>query len=71
MPVQLLKIIKGQSETPLPSHLQKENLQHLKEGCDHCKKKKKKEEKTFYKDLKGYCILVASVVSFTHLFVLP
>ncbi|XP_031962212.1 protection of telomeres protein 1 isoform X2 [Corvus kubaryi] len=38
MPVQLMKIIKGQSETPLPSHLQKENLQHLKEGCDHTNK---------------------------------
>ncbi|XP_014733232.1 PREDICTED: protection of telomeres protein 1 isoform X3 [Sturnus vulgaris] len=35
MPVQLLKIIKEQSETPLPSHLQKENLQHLQEGCDY------------------------------------
>ncbi|NWX58285.1 POTE1 protein, partial [Promerops cafer] len=38
MPVQLLKIIEGQSETPLPSHLQKENLQHLQEGCDHTNK---------------------------------
>lgn len=35
MPVQLLKIAKGQSETPLPSHWQKENLQNLQEGCDH------------------------------------
>ncbi|KAM7056397.1 protection of telomeres protein 1 isoform 1-T4 [Acridotheres tristis] len=35
MPVQLLKIIKEQSETPLPSHLQKENLRHLQEGCDY------------------------------------
>ncbi|XP_015484321.1 protection of telomeres protein 1 isoform X1 [Parus major] len=38
MPVQLLKIIKGQSEIPLPSHLQKENLQHLQEGCDNANK---------------------------------
>ncbi|NXS02566.1 POTE1 protein, partial [Oxylabes madagascariensis] len=38
MPVQLLKIVKGQSEIPLPSHLQKENLQHLQEGCDHTNK---------------------------------
>ncbi|NWX32544.1 POTE1 protein, partial [Notiomystis cincta] len=38
MPVQLLKIIKGQSEAPLPSHLQKESLQHLQEGCDHTNK---------------------------------
>ncbi|NXR34318.1 POTE1 protein, partial [Zosterops hypoxanthus] len=37
MPVQLLKI-KGESETPLPSHLQKENLQDLQEGCDHTNK---------------------------------
>lgn len=35
MPVQLLKIIKEQSETLLPSHLQKENLQDLQEGCDY------------------------------------
>lgn len=38
MPVQLLKIIEGQSETPLPSHLQKEDLKHLQEGCDHTNK---------------------------------
>ncbi|XP_068045936.1 protection of telomeres protein 1 isoform X1 [Anomalospiza imberbis] len=38
MPVQLLKIIEGQSEIPLPSHLQKENLKHLQEGCDHTNK---------------------------------
>ncbi|KAL9853722.1 LOW QUALITY PROTEIN: protection of telomeres protein 1 [Geothlypis trichas] len=38
MPVQLLKIIEGQSETPLPSHLQKENLKHLQEGCDYTNK---------------------------------
>ncbi|XP_039918416.1 protection of telomeres protein 1 isoform X2 [Hirundo rustica] len=38
MPVQLLKIVKGQSETPLPSHLQKENLQQLEEGCDYTNK---------------------------------
>ncbi|XP_053799684.1 protection of telomeres protein 1 isoform X2 [Vidua chalybeata] len=38
MPVQLLKIIEGQSEAPLPSHLQKENLKHLQEGCDHTNK---------------------------------
>lgn len=37
MPVQLLKI-KGESETLLPSHLQKENLQDLQEGCDHTNK---------------------------------
>ncbi|XP_056337756.1 protection of telomeres protein 1 isoform X1 [Oenanthe melanoleuca] len=38
MPVQLLKVMKGQSETPLPSHLQRENLQHLQEGCDYTNK---------------------------------
>ncbi|XP_063252856.1 protection of telomeres protein 1 [Prinia subflava] len=38
MSVQLLKLVKGQSETPLPSHLQKEDLQHLQEGCDHTNK---------------------------------
>uniref|UniRef100_A0A8C5TIC0 Protection of telomeres protein 1 n=1 Tax=Malurus cyaneus samueli TaxID=2593467 RepID=A0A8C5TIC0_9PASS len=38
MPVQLLKLIKGQSEAPLPSHLQRESLQHLQEGCDHTNK---------------------------------
>ncbi|KFP43722.1 Protection of telomeres protein 1, partial [Chlamydotis macqueenii] len=38
MPVQLLKIIKGKSETPLPSHLQKEDLKHLEEGFDHTNK---------------------------------
>ncbi|XP_030816176.1 protection of telomeres protein 1 isoform X2 [Camarhynchus parvulus] len=38
MPVQLLKIIEGQSETPLPSHLQKEDLKHLQEGCDYTNK---------------------------------
>ncbi|XP_016161219.1 PREDICTED: protection of telomeres protein 1 isoform X2 [Ficedula albicollis] len=38
MPVQLLKMMKGQSETPLPSHLQKENLQHLQEGRDYTNK---------------------------------
>ncbi|XP_058661141.1 protection of telomeres protein 1 isoform X1 [Ammospiza nelsoni] len=38
MPVQLLKIIEGQSETPLPSHLHKENLKHLQEGCDYTNK---------------------------------
>ncbi|XP_063179377.1 protection of telomeres protein 1 isoform X1 [Chroicocephalus ridibundus] len=38
MPVQLLKIIKGKSETPLPSHLQKEELKHLQEGFDHTNK---------------------------------
>ncbi|KAM9293115.1 protection of telomeres protein 1 isoform 2-T2 [Morus bassanus] len=38
MPVQLLKIIKGKSETPLPSHLQKEDLKHLQEGFDHTNK---------------------------------
>ncbi|NWX12211.1 POTE1 protein, partial [Aegotheles bennettii] len=38
MPVQLLKIIKGESETPLPSHLQKEDLKHLQEGFDHTNK---------------------------------
>ncbi|KAM6383373.1 protection of telomeres protein 1 isoform 2-T6 [Alca torda] len=38
MPVQLLKIIKGKSETPLPSHLQKEELKHLQEGSDHTNK---------------------------------
>ncbi|NWT68647.1 POTE1 protein, partial [Prunella himalayana] len=38
MPVQLLKIIEGQSEAPLPSHLQKENLKHLREGCDYTNK---------------------------------
>ncbi|XP_056337759.1 protection of telomeres protein 1 isoform X2 [Oenanthe melanoleuca] len=30
--------MKGQSETPLPSHLQRENLQHLQEGCDYTNK---------------------------------
>ncbi|KAM6304345.1 protection of telomeres protein 1 isoform 1-T3 [Podargus strigoides] len=35
MPVQLLKIIKGKSETPLPSHLQKKDLKDLQEGFDH------------------------------------
>ncbi|NXA29061.1 POTE1 protein, partial [Ibidorhyncha struthersii] len=38
MPVQLLKIIKGKSKTPLPSHLQKEDLKHLQEGFDHTNK---------------------------------
>ncbi|KAM6146508.1 protection of telomeres protein 1 isoform 2-T2 [Phoenicopterus ruber ruber] len=38
MPVQLLKIIKGKSETPLPSHLQKEDLKNLQEGFDHTNK---------------------------------
>ncbi|NWR14846.1 POTE1 protein, partial [Emberiza fucata] len=38
MPVQLLKIIEGQSETPLPSHLQREDLKHLQEGCDYTNK---------------------------------
>lgn len=38
MPVQLLKIAKGQSEIALPSHLQKENLQNLREGCDNTNK---------------------------------
>ncbi|NXL63596.1 POTE1 protein, partial [Chordeiles acutipennis] len=38
MPVQLLKIIKGKSETSLPSHLQKEDLKHLQEGFDHTNK---------------------------------
>ncbi|XP_075284237.1 protection of telomeres protein 1 isoform X4 [Opisthocomus hoazin] len=38
MPVQLLKIIEGRSETPLPSHLQKEDLKHLQEGLDHTNK---------------------------------
>ncbi|XP_005146151.2 protection of telomeres protein 1 [Melopsittacus undulatus] len=38
MPVQLLKIIKGKSEPPLPSHLQKEDLTHLREGLDHTNK---------------------------------
>ncbi|XP_009072587.1 PREDICTED: protection of telomeres protein 1 [Acanthisitta chloris] len=38
MPVQLLKITEGQSETPLPSHLQKKDLKHLEEGCDHADK---------------------------------
>ncbi|XP_062465707.1 protection of telomeres protein 1 isoform X1 [Pezoporus occidentalis] len=38
MPVQLLKIIKGKSKPPLPSHLQKEDLKHLQEGFDHTNK---------------------------------
>ncbi|XP_025907451.1 protection of telomeres protein 1 isoform X1 [Nothoprocta perdicaria] len=38
MPVQLLKIIKGESEVPLPSHLQKEELKHLREGIDYTNK---------------------------------
>ncbi|XP_010134092.1 PREDICTED: protection of telomeres protein 1 isoform X2 [Buceros rhinoceros silvestris] len=38
MPVQLVKIIKGKSETPLPSHLQEEDLNHLQEGFDHTNK---------------------------------
>ncbi|KAM6419066.1 protection of telomeres protein 1 isoform 1-T2 [Pluvialis apricaria] len=38
MPVQLMKIIKGKSETPLPSHLQKEDLENLQEGFDHTNK---------------------------------
>ncbi|XP_017673672.1 PREDICTED: protection of telomeres protein 1 isoform X2 [Lepidothrix coronata] len=38
MPVQLLKIMKEQSETPLPSHLQKEDLKDLQEGSDHTNK---------------------------------
>ncbi|KAJ7426205.1 Protection of telomeres protein 1 [Willisornis vidua] len=38
MPVQLLKIIKDQSEIPLPRHLQKEHLKHLQEGYDHTNK---------------------------------
>lgn len=38
MPVQLLKIIEGKSETPLPSHLQEEDLKDLQEGLDHTNK---------------------------------
>ncbi|XP_010219999.1 PREDICTED: LOW QUALITY PROTEIN: protection of telomeres protein 1 [Tinamus guttatus] len=38
MPVQLLKIIKGESEIPLPSHLQKEELKCLQEGIDYTNK---------------------------------
>ncbi|XP_032867354.1 protection of telomeres protein 1 isoform X1 [Tyto alba] len=38
MSVQLLKIINGKSETPIPSHLQKEDLRHLQEGFDHTNK---------------------------------
>ncbi|NWU82110.1 POTE1 protein, partial [Onychorhynchus coronatus] len=38
MPVQLLKITKEQFETLLPSHLQKEDLHHLQEDCDHTNK---------------------------------
>ncbi|KAM9388818.1 protection of telomeres protein 1 [Phaethornis superciliosus] len=38
MPVQLLKIVKGKSETPLPSHLQKEDIKHLREGFDYTNK---------------------------------
>ncbi|XP_010158943.1 PREDICTED: protection of telomeres protein 1-like, partial [Eurypyga helias] len=38
MPVQLLKMIDGKPETPLPSHLQREDLQHLQEGLDHTNK---------------------------------
>ncbi|KAM6425170.1 protection of telomeres protein 1 [Rhynochetos jubatus] len=38
MPVQLLKIINGKAEAPLPSHLQKEDLQHLQEDLDHTNK---------------------------------
>ncbi|NXG21180.1 POTE1 protein, partial [Grallaria varia] len=38
MPVELLKIIKEQSEIPLPRHLQKEDLKHLQDGHDHTNK---------------------------------
>ncbi|NWZ21510.1 POTE1 protein, partial [Asarcornis scutulata] len=38
MPVQLLKIIKGKSEPPLPSHLQREDLKHLHAGLDYTNK---------------------------------
>ncbi|XP_049669866.1 protection of telomeres protein 1 isoform X2 [Accipiter gentilis] len=38
MPVQLLNIGKGKSETLLPRHLQKEDLKHLREGFDHTNK---------------------------------
>ncbi|XP_053930542.1 protection of telomeres protein 1 isoform X1 [Cuculus canorus] len=38
MPVRLLKTVSGKSETPLPSHLQKEDLKHLQEGFDHTNK---------------------------------
>ncbi|NWS63550.1 POTE1 protein, partial [Chunga burmeisteri] len=38
MPVQLLRIVRGKSETPLPSHLQKEDLRHLQEHFDHTNK---------------------------------
>ncbi|XP_069706831.1 protection of telomeres protein 1 [Phaenicophaeus curvirostris] len=38
MPVQLLKTVNGKSETPLPSHLQKEDLKHLQEDFDHTNK---------------------------------
>ncbi|KAI6079124.1 Protection of telomeres protein 1 [Aix galericulata] len=38
MPVQLLKIIKGKSELPLPSHLQREDLKHLHAGLDYTNK---------------------------------
>ncbi|NWT02551.1 POTE1 protein, partial [Mionectes macconnelli] len=38
MPVELLKITKEQSETPLPNHLKNEDLKHLQEGCDHTNK---------------------------------
>ncbi|XP_056196565.1 protection of telomeres protein 1 isoform X2 [Falco biarmicus] len=38
MPVQLLRTVKGESETSLPSHLQEEDLEHLQEGFDHTNK---------------------------------
>ncbi|OPJ85918.1 protection of telomeres protein 1 [Patagioenas fasciata monilis] len=38
MPVQLLRIIKEKSETPLPSHLQEEDLKDLQEGFDYTNK---------------------------------
>uniref|UniRef100_A0A8B9MJ37 Protection of telomeres protein 1 n=1 Tax=Accipiter nisus TaxID=211598 RepID=A0A8B9MJ37_9AVES len=38
MPVQLLNIGKGEYETLLPRHLQKEDLKHLREGFDHTNK---------------------------------
>ncbi|XP_054255498.1 protection of telomeres protein 1 [Indicator indicator] len=38
MPVLLLKMVNGVAETSLPSHIQKENLNNLREGVDYTNK---------------------------------
>lgn len=35
MPILLLKIVNGLSDTPLPSYVEKEELNNLREGVDY------------------------------------